>query len=212
MNISTNPYNQINNTTSNPAFGAVRVDKVKLLKNKGNGTYKAIKANILELDPYNAKDKKIINKLRTDWKRTEYTHTICDNFFNQKNKTDRFFAIQTKSGFKKQITNLMQIDAAFDEAVKKIKICIKYLQSAPNIANQLTPEVKGSGEVALYEAVKIANKNNAKSVFLFSTNDNFYEKAGLNKEFEIANCSLFNLSEEKFANFLNRVKTKYNFK
>lgn len=211
MNISANPYNQINNATSNQAFGAVRVDKVKLLKNKGNGVYKAIKGNVLELDPYDAKDKKIINKIRSDWKRTEYAHSICDNFFDQENKTDRFFAIQTKKGFKKQITNLMQLDIALDEAVKKLKVCIKYLQSAPNIANKLTPDVKGSGEVALYEAVKIADKNKANSVFLFSTNDAFYEKAGLSKEFEIANCSLYNLTEEKFVNFLNRVKEKYNF-
>ncbi len=212
MNISSNPYNQINNTTSNQTFGAVCVDKVKLLKKNDKGIYKAIKGKVLELDLYDKKDAKLIKEINRTWDKTQYANQICSNFFRKDNETNRFFAIQTKNGFKKQITNLMEIDIPFDSSIKRLKVCIKYLQSAPNIANIKNPKIKGSGEVALYEAVKIADKNKAHSIFLFSTSDDFYEKAGLEKGLSIENCTLFKLTEEKFANFLKRVKEKYNFK
>ena len=128
-------------------FGAVCVDKVKLLKKNNKGIYKPIKAKVLELEQFNKKDEKIIKNIGKLWDGTQYGESILHEFFSKKINTNRFFAIQTKNGFKKQITNLMEIDTPFDGAVKNFKLCIKFLQSAPNIANKKAPKIKGSGEV-----------------------------------------------------------------
>ncbi len=209
MKVSFSSNSLKSNTHQN--FGAVKLDAVHLLEKNKKNIYKPVKANFYELETNCKKDIKLMKKLQRIWgKKTEYADAVCDSFLSQKDYTSRYFMIQTTES-KKKITNIMQteIDSGnFENPIFEVK----YLQSAPDIANMLEPAVKGSGEVAMYEAVKMAQKGNWNSLVLFSSNNNFYNKLGLQKIYDIGHLGLFAITKENFAEFINKIKTKYKLK
>lgn len=209
-NISINSVNSVNtqNTTS---FGARRIDKINLLKKTSAGYTDIIKSDFLELSSKNAKDLDFMAKLRDLWTgKVEYIKQISTGFF-QHDPTSCFFVNQINLKDGKKVTSLMQTTnpkMAFD----KEKFYVHFLQSAPEIANKKhRSPIKGSGEISLYEAVKMAKKNKYKELRIISSNNNYYKRLGL-EEVELCGDGkggVYRITKDKYNDFIDKVRKKY---
>lgn len=206
MGISTNYSNtQVN-------FGATKLDNIKLRQKVSDGTYKLVKANFYELDTKSAEDWGIMGKLCNLWKNcTTYVKDIADDFFDC-DPNSRFFMneiVDEKKGNK--VTSLMQLSNSKTKPSKELHIY--YLQASPDIANlKSSSPIKGSGELSLYEAVKIAKKDKCKKVVLCSTNDSFYDAMGFKKKKKGTFFTTYALTKKHFKDFLKKVEQKYDLK
>lgn len=204
-----NTYNQVQTQKSN--FGATKIDNVNLLKRLNNNTFAPIKAEFSELNFNDLKDIKLIEKVKEKWKLlTNYGDIICFDFL-QKVKNYRYFILEALEEKDKKVTNMVEIGITPSKFFNK-KICnVIFLQSAPEIAKQAdTTPIKGSGELAMYEVVKLAQKEGCKSVKLVSTANSFYEKIGMKNISKGKMMGQFELKDSKFKNFLDRIAKKYN--
>lgn len=208
MKISNNNYYY----NQNKSFGSKQIDTVNLFKKVNTDVYTPIKATFSELDVKNKKDIDFMTKLKELWNgETKFGNRIFRHFFN-KEEDSRFFVTEIIENGKKKVTNLMQIQPPkpkdYGNAVN-----LKYIQSAPDIANKTSRSpIKGSGETAIYELVKIADKENNDRICLTSDADIFYEKLGFD---DIGSCDderTFILGKEKFQSFMDKVEKKYNLK
>lgn len=209
MNINCNFSGQTTPVRANKVnFGATKMDSVKLLKRVAADKFEPIKANILELDYNNAKDKDIISNILEQWgKGIRYLNIIASNF-KAKQEDSRYFVTEVINNGQKRYTNIMQtsIAKANDD------LNVEFLQSAPDIANKVDfSTIKGSGATALCEAAKIARDNRCGRLFLYSTNNNFYDKMGLNNFGEIDGIAMYTLEPDNYDSFINKVSQKYAF-
>lgn len=206
MEVQNNKFSTINNVK--PNFGSVKVDSLNLLKKVSNDTFTPVKATFSELIPDDAKDVEFVKKLKDAWKgATEYGTEICDGFL-QKIKDSRFFVTEIVENGKKKVTNIMQLN--FPKTRYANDVELKYLQSAPDIADKLSSApIKGSGETAMYEIAKIAKNGNYDGISLMSTNDRFYEKIGMADLGSYDDHSLYGLAKNKLDWFMARIAKKY---
>lgn len=202
--------NYVPNVNHQKSFGAKQLDTVTLLKKVSKDTYTPIKATFSELDIKSASDKAFITKLKQDWKNlTQYGTEICDGFL-QKVKGARFFVMEAIDGNEKKVTNIMQVQMPKPGAYSN-GLDLKYMQSAPDIANKMgESSIKGSGENAIYELVKLCDKEGRTGISFYSTADRFYDKIGMDELGSVDNLSRYGLSNKKFNWFMKRVEQKYN--
>lgn len=201
------------NTNNNNSFGATKIDTVNLLKRVKNDSFTPIKANFNELHFDDVKDIKLIYKLKEQWGNlAEYSNAICNDFL--KRVCDyRYYAMEAIDEGKKKITNLAEVEFKPCKNPKEYSCRVKFLQSSPDIAEKAgTSPIKGSGELAMYEIVKMAKKTGCKNVKLVSTADSFYQNIGMKDMSKGSEVSIFGLKSSDFKKFMKRIEKKYNLK
>lgn len=206
INNNYNFYNQ------NKSFGAKQLDTVNLLKKVSTDSYTPIKATFSELSVKNKKDVAFMTKLKELWNgETKFGNRIFKHFFN-KEEDSKFFVTEIIENGKKRVTNLMQIQPPKPNDYGNV-VTLKYIQSSPDIANKMTASpIKGSGETAIYEIVKIADKENYDNIYLTSAADRFYEKLGFDDMGSCDDERTFRLGSNKFKSFLDKIAQKYNLR
>lgn len=195
------------------SFGATKIDSVKLLKRVNKDTFTPIKGKFSELKFTDKEDISFMYKLQDSWQNlTKYCEAICRDFLNRESDY-RYFVTEAIDGKKSKVTNLAEIEFKLGKDFKKKTCHVEFLQSAPDIATKKdTTPIKGSGEIAMYEIVKLAKKEKCKSVKLVSTADSFYEKLGMTKVDKGKALSEFELKKADFKEFIDRIAKKYNLK
>lgn len=201
------------NTVNQNSFGATKIDSVNLLKRVSKDKFTPIKANFNELHFDDVDDIKLIYKLKEKWGNlAEYSSAICNDFLKRVNDY-RYFAVEALDGGKKKITNLAEVEIRPCKKPNKYSCHVMFLQSAPDIAEKAgTTPIKGSGELAMYEIVKMAKKMKCKNVKLVSTADGFYQNIGMKDMSKGPSVSIFGLKSSDFKKFMKRIEEKYNLK
>lgn len=197
---------------NNQSFNARLVDRVKLKQLQPDNTYKLVKAKVYELSPYSPFDLTIMEQLNDKWQNTKYMSPIFTSF-DRGNTHSKFFITKIAKLFSRGVDNITCIMQTFENKTFDNELWISYLQASPKIANlkEKSP-IKGSGEIAIYEAAKRANKKGFKDVRLCSTNDSFYEKMDMKKIRERGSVyTHFTIDKSDFSKFIEKVKNKYQF-
>ncbi len=206
MNIQTN--NNVN-TYNKASFGATILDNVTLRKKTLSG-YKTVEGFVSQLTKDDAGDIARLQGIKENWRKsTIYSNEIIDNFC-QNLKKKNFYITELKDNcvrIKNRICCMMQTtDPTVNQMRDKFRIDL--LQSAPAIANKgSSSKIKGAGELAVYEAVKVAKKEGYQKVDLYSTNNSFYQKIGFEKN---PKSNFFSLDKSQYDKFLSRIEQKYN--
>ncbi|MBQ9688145.1 hypothetical protein IJV79_00755 [bacterium] len=194
-----------------PSFGRVQLDTVNLKKHVFMNVFKPLTASFVELERDVSMDlAKVKNTLAAWGYKANYLYDIAYNFENGCRPQEKFYMIETGDG---KATNFMEL--RFPNPVAKEKVLeVRFLQSSPEIADKArASKIKGSGELALYEATKLAKENKIPKVVLTSVRDSFYEKVGFKKTEQLTeNSSEFELTESMYDDFMKRIESKYNLK
>ena len=201
-----------NNYQYKKGFGAKQIDTLNLLKKMDNDVYTPIKATFSELSINNKNDIKFMSKLKEKWDgKTQFGNRIFRHFLN-KAEDSRFFVTEVIENGKKRVTNLMEIEPPKPKDYGNVTQ-LKYIQSAPDIANKTSRSpIKGSGETAIYELVKMSEKENRDGIYLTSAADRFYEKLGFDDMGSCDDERTFRLGSNKFKSFLDKIAQKYNLR
>ena len=196
---------------SNPvSFTSKHIMDVNL---KRRTTKKPIEAQIRELD-FSSQDDRLMFSLGSMWARTLYMESILKNYY--KGGNNRFYVVaegQQDDIKAKDVKSILH----FKDVVKggKKQCSLEFLQAAPEIADNEKSSIKGSGELALYAAVRHAKEAGCKQVTLTSTNDDFYENVGfemgVKKDYKKAGTPYY-LNEKDYDWFLEKTEKKYGFK
>lgn len=196
-------------------FSANPLYKINLRKVAPQGE-KLIPANFSELIIHDFNDEWAMLNVQDIWSKmgdTPYADGIIDRFINPADNA-KFYITEICDDTKElwnRITCLLKTTDPLQN--DKSKLEIRLLQASPAIANNPDTAIKGSGELSLYGAVKLAKENGFKKLELLSTNNSFYEKMGLTAHPEIYNdpegC-YYELAADRFDDFLSRVEKKYN--
>lgn len=204
-----------------PSFGQIRLDTVNLKKKTfGKDKFKFVQAAFSELEPKNMEDQEKMFRLQKEWQKTRLGDMLTTDFLHNVRPGCKYYILEEmpKNGSKNsKVTNLMELVFPSDkvlagnEKFKKLKI--EFVQSAPQIADKKNAKIRGSGELALYETVKMAKEQNLDAVELFSINNDFYDRMG----FEMTRkgsygTAVYELPSARFNEFLERVEKKYNLK
>jgi hypothetical protein len=196
-------------TNQNKSFGAKQLDTVKVLKKVENDKFVPIKAIFSELEINNEKDIDLVKGLQEKWQHfTAFGQSIFSDFLS-KIKTSRFFMLEAIDENDKKVTNVMETTTT--KRPFKTTREIMYLQSSPEIADKMeVSPIKGSGEIAMYEIVKLSKDEKVSSINLISVANDFYKKIGMNDISNNSFLSKFGLDKKDYSAFLERIKQKYN--
>lgn len=213
-NLTINSYNNYNN----PHFGKKLIGNINLRQITKDETYKLVKGTFSELEPRNTADIAQLEGIRANWKSGSVFSGAIINDFEKAKKSSKVFITELKhncADIKDKICCLMETTNPEKNPEKRNNFVIKYLQSAPAIADKtiLPTPILGAGELSLYEAVKIAKQEGYKRVKLFSVNNSFYEHVGFikSRRSNERNGTFF-LPDNLYNDFLKKVETKYNLK
>ncbi len=204
----------VKSTPSDISFGSKALYKVMLRVKNPSGDYESVPALFTRVLQTN--NKKFQNLIQ-DWiKKDEYSlATFFPGAKGRKMPTQNFYALEMKNtkNIHKNATAIMSTSDVVVDGQKALKIDI--LQSTPKVAKQsfedvsyLNNDIKGSGELMLYGAIKEAKAKGCKVLTLESSNDPFYQKMGMS-HMTIDDTSVFRLYESQFDDFLARVEKKY---
>ena len=201
------------------SFSANPLYDINLKKLADNNLYEPLKAKFSQLLNNDDDAWEMLN-VQDVWGRlgsSEYTEMITDNFIKAKNPQRAYYLVETSDSRKElferatallETTNPKKLDKDIFE--------IHFLQASPALVGKNAPEIKGSGELSLYGAVKVAKENGFKKVQLFSSNDGFYEKMGFVKaeslypeDKTVSDGGIFELSADMFDDFLVKIENKY---
>lgn len=200
--------------TSNPLYD------INLRKLVGKDTYSLIPAKFSKLIFDSAEDNWAMEDLSAIWKDVDginYSKIFSREFLSRNDKKN-YFVVEIVDGS----TDLKDRIKCIIQTVKPQKIAdrdnleVKLLQAEPTIANNVNSALRGSGELSLYGAVRLAQENGFKNLKASSSNDSFYEKMGLKKigkeclYHEYSNSGgIFQLSSDRYSAFLKRIEDKY---
>ena len=214
---------QIGNNLNKCNFGAKPIFNINLRK-AGDTGYSSIPARFSELSPYDETDCTAVNNLTRDWRDYIWSSNFIYNIastFHSKSPKYKLYATETDAigngTLASKITSVIQTTnpQSKDKDIFEI-VCI---QSSPDIADRRIPVIKGSGELAMYGAVKLADKEGFDRVEARSFNHGFYEKIGFHRVdyFNTENyfksaTTYYVLPKESYNKFLNAVEKKYNLK
>lgn len=212
---------KINGTKNNAevSFGANPLLDINL-KKLINKQYEFVPAKFSELVIGDNSDQWAMLNLEELWKnKTELTGSFVTTFFNSKGE-ESFYLTEIPDSNKElfdRITCLLK--TTNPKVQQKESFDVHILQSSPCIANVKNSPIKGSGELSLYAATRLAKENGFKKVRLNSLNDSFYDNMEFKKvevvykDEEFPNeGGIYELPAELFDEFLERVEKKYNFK
>ncbi len=187
---------------------------INLKKMMPDQSYEYVKANFSELSKRSKKDIQSVLALKQNWaNKTKYGDYIANDFLSESSGKYNCYVTEVTSKEmppEEKITCIMQV-AKPKKTRKKNVFKINFIQSSPDIANVKLPKYKGSGELSLYGAIKVAQQKGYKKIRVISFNDDFYKKMGFKKIASIGkNVSYFELDSKRFDYFLQRVSKKYN--
>lgn len=211
-------------SSHNISFGTNPLYSIKLKKLIGPEKYETINAKFSELAADSIDDILAICKVNDNWPRigkTQYSGLISENFTQGKEPERAHFVIETVDAAKElanRITCLVETTHP-TKVLNKDVFKIHFIQASPDIVNIKPSPIKGSGELSLYGAVRLANENGFKRIQLDSSNDSFYEAMGFKRagnmydvcEFENEG-GIYRLSSRKFGQFLKKIENKYDIK
>lgn len=212
------------NSNSNLSFGQTVLNKVNLRKIKGNDSFKFVKGYFSQLNTNDPKDLERIKQIETNWKAgTILGEKIINKFKADWSKDNalcstNLYMTELKNTFlriSKKVCCLMETTNPKNNPNDREIFKINLIQSAPCIANNdiSSRPIKGAGELSIYGAVKVAQKEGYQKVKLHSVKNSFYEHIGF-IPVEIYNrfCGVFELPQEKYASFLEKIEKKYHIK
>ncbi len=212
-NMQTRPQSKAVPFTANPLYD------INLRKLTNDVDYKNIPAKFSELIIGDDIDHSAMKKLKELWKHiTDYGSTFADNFDKQKAEKSYYLTevVDDSKSLYDRITCVVETTNPKKSANKDV-FDIHLLQASPKLANKQASEIKGSGELSLYGAVKVAKENEFKKISLISTNDSFYDKMGFEKvdmldpdESMFNEGGIYELAADKYDDFLNKIEQKYN--
>lgn len=217
MNIHPIHTSYINSTLKNNAsakklsFGETPICSINLKRKQKDNSYKFIPAHFSQLDPQNSKDEALMDRIEKVWgkRKDSYANDIATIFRIQNGRSvnNNFYVISRDdlNDPYRKITCIMQTTNT-DEKDKSY-FCIDYLQAHPNIENNPSSTIKGSGELSLYGCVKEAKENGFKKIFISSSNNPFYEHLNLEPG---ERKNTFIIDESEYDAFISRVEEKYN--
>ena len=194
-----------------PSFGQIQLDTINLKKVVDKNKSKLVPAKFSELDCCVKEDIKKMETILSNWKKALLCGYFSFDFKHLLTLDRRFFVIEEESEEGDIARNLMELEVPVNGSNNRITV--QLLQSAPEIANNTEALTRGAGELALYEAVKMAKEQKLDSVNLYSINNSFYDKMGFEKlDEDSSHCSNYELTASKFDEFMERVEKKYNLK
>ncbi len=202
------------------SFGANPLYDINLKKLVDKDTYKIVPAKFTQLIVDEEKDVDTLVELASDWANkgeNDLTQLILRDFL--KKKEGKSYFVTEHSDKTKDLwdrtTCLMQTTNPYSRNKEYLEINL--LQSSPELINNSAAITKGSGELSLFGAVKLADENDFKKVRLKSCNDSFYEKMGFIRVGEDEMMSIYpnsggiyELPQEKYDSFLSKISQKYN--
>lgn len=197
--------------TANPLY------KINLKEVAEEGIQRLVPGSFSELVLKDQKDEWALLNVEEMWSKidkTDYTRCFTDNFIKEKDSRSYFVTefVDSAKDLQDRITCL--IETTNPKTVQNKDLFeIDLLQASPLIANKgNSAPIKGSGELSLYGAVKIAKENGFKKVGLISTNNSFYEKMGFTEieKVDPVEGSWYELAADKFDDFLAKIAEKYN--
>ena len=207
----------------NNKFGSRKVFPVKVRKKNERNEYDFVNAKFTSLSPQSKRDRDAMDEILHSW----YAPKCEDNYISnivssfKTNKYSKSYAIELEDvNTKKLAPRILSLIQITDPNISN-KECMEvfYLQASPVILwSEDTPIVRGSGEMAMYGAVKLAQKNQFDRLEVFSTNDGFYDKIGLpltctSSVNLYGNAgSFYELQRNDYARFLNNIDRKYSLK
>lgn len=181
--------------------------------NLRNRAQKALEpAQVVELD-YSKSDEELINSMHTSWSSTRYFPSISAEYaISTGNYKFHMVAAGNRNIIKRKDVKSIVDFEILGRQDNKI-LCINYLQSAPEIANNRNSDIEGAGELLMYSVVKYAKESKCKKITLVSSCNGFYRNIGL-KATQVINdkAARFELEEKDYDEFLARVEKKYGFK
>lgn len=205
------------NVNNNPSFGKNILTNVNLKQATTDGSFKFVKGMISELNKNDKSDELLLEGIKGSWEgKARFSRVIIKHFEDAKNSS-KVYITELKDkcdSLKDNICCLMETTNPQAKPKRRRNFVIKFLQSAPDIANKgnKTP-IKGAGELCIYEAVKTAQKEGYKRVKLLSVNNSFYDHLGFKRGLYYKEDSYsYSLPQKQFAEFLQKVEEKYNFK
>lgn len=213
-NTETKNKMEINNSYI-PTFGAIKISNAKLRKILPDGTISRISASITELSQLSKTDRDTFEKMYPVWADdTEWFSSIYENF-QYRDNSNKFIAIEENDlnlPIEQRIKSLISFTAPEFPIDKTL--CIRYIQSAPGIANNKKSPIRGAGELALFEAIVQAAKHKINRVQLYSSNHSFYERLGLTYKYPKGQYALgyFEILKKEYENFIRKIEEKYDFK
>lgn len=191
--------------TSHPVFPV----KVKQLNEEG--CYEPVPATFTRYDVNDVQDARSFMTLVDEWDETEYGPVIINDFLG-KEKFPEFYTVELDNKELRpdeKISTIMQVSCE-DHSKKLGVMYVYFVQSAPSTVGNEKPSIKGSGELALYGAVRLAKERGLPKVSLSSSNDSFYDKIGFDKRHPLEDgLTLYELRSKNYDAFLERIENKY---
>lgn len=210
------------NTHSNVSFGANPLYDINLKKIVGEDLIEQIPAKFSQLVLKNEDDTWAMINIEDIWSKiakTDYTGMITKNFIDAKKPERAYYVVESGDTSKELFDRLTCIMETTNPktVLNKDYFEVHFLQSHPDIVNKAPGALKGSGELSLYGAVRVAKENGFKKVQLFSSNDGFYDKMGFVKTESISDEAgssggMYELSSDMFDSFLKKIEEKYKLK
>ncbi len=204
------------------SFTSTKIYDINLKERKKDGSYKLIPASFSKIEDADLED---LRKMAHAWKKEDvrsYSRYFLDEF-REKNESHGklgFYSIEKDNhrSFSSRTTGLMMTREDRDFMKQKV-LHVVILQANPKYATREdeinASKLKGTGELAIYGAVKLAKESKCKSIEVFSTKDSFYEHLGFqNKVDRKGNVypSDYKLKSSQFDSYIQRIEEKYNIK
>lgn len=215
---SLTPYN------SSPNFGKTILNKVNLQKRQGD-TFKLAKGYFSQLNTTDKRDLRLIKSIKPEWEsKIMFSEDLIKKFEADFSKdinkcSTNLYMTELKSPISKiskKVCCLMETTNPQMNPNDREVFRINTVLSAPHIANSYPlqeRDIKGAGELSIYGAVKLAQKEGYKKIQLQSVINPFFEHIGLILTEKYNKLSgIFELPQEKYADFLQKVESKYHLK
>ncbi len=193
------------------SFKSLPLYNVNLVKVNHKGEQELMPAFFSYITSRSTVDWNAVMKLKDDLSdKTKYYSAMAGDFLSGLS-SEAFYVIEKDNGAKNladRIICLMQTSVPKWFNGKK-PFSIKFLEVNPNQVRNATEKIKGSGEMSLFGAVRVARSHGYEKVSLRSTSDSFYEKTGFKKFESSSGEQLYELKKEDYDLYLNLLKLKY---
>ncbi len=200
--------------TKQIAFKSIPLYKVNVKRLMPNDKYQLVPAYFSELDPRSPLDKEAVRSLKRKYESsTKYFTRMTDVFLEGWNDFYSNYVIETVDEAGRLGDRITSLMLTYKPTInhKNEPFGIAFLESIPTIYNSSKPSIKGSGELSVYGAAKIADKYGYNSVMLTSTNDSFYDKIGFKKVLQRDRSDDYFLPKQDYVDFCQEKMKKYGF-
>jgi hypothetical protein len=207
--------------TSPVNFKSTPLHHVNIRKVENGATVGFEKMMFSKLDNGDSTDRVAVKFIGQNWVGAPYAK-LFDEWFNEKPLTKsiepRHYAVELLDKGKdlaEKIQGLLRVKIENYSHGKNLDVSL--IQSHPDLlytSKYKKRSLAGFGEVMLGECFKIAKKENAGTLVISSTNDEFYDKTFERAKIKIWNTSInsggvFRIEKSEFDKYINYVNEKY---